>query len=199
MPAPGVYFHAWMQKALKRASIQGRSFQKKHTRPLRRKMQLSPSVLLAGGDGLEWGEVNGQFRSVYSTYSAADLSTAKRAGNYPTPGTVCPLCLTVGETFISKIFPVCVGYRGIRNPAPAPPTPRGGPLFLASPPSPIPRPHNVSGSFMQTEWFPTREKYSLNGPGHLLGRPKCLHAAGAFGITAPLFATKKPPPRRMTA
>ena len=140
------------------------------------------------------GEINGQFRSAHSTYSAADFFAAKRAGNYPTPGTACPLCLTVGETFISKIFPVCVGTRGIR-----PPTPRGLPLFLGSLLSSIPRPHNVSGSFMQTEWFPTREKYSLNGQGHLLGPLKSPHTAGTIGFTTPLFATRKPPPQRMTA
>ena len=82
------------------------------------------------------GEANGQFRSAHSTHSAADFSTVKRADSLSHTRDGCPLCLTVGETFISKIFPVCVGYRGIRNPAP--PTPRGGPLFLASPPSPIP-------------------------------------------------------------
>ena len=89
----------------------------------------------------------------------------------------CPLCLTLGETFISKTFPVCVGYRGIQKPAPAPLTPRGLPLFLGSPLSPIPRPHNVSGSFMQTGWFPTREKYSLNGQSLLLEPLKSPHTA----------------------
>lgn len=42
-------------------------------------MQLSTSVLLAGDDGLEWG-VNGKFRSVHSTFSAADFSTMKTSG-----------------------------------------------------------------------------------------------------------------------
>ena len=190
----GGYFMPGYVKTLKRACTRP-AFPKKHTRPLQGKIQLSPSLSLARDDVLEWWEeANGQFRSAHSTHSAADFSTVKRADSLSHTRDGCPLCLTVGETFISKTFPVCVRARGIRIPSPNPLHPWRLSLFLGSPLSPIPWPHNVSGSFMQIGCISTLEKYSLKGQSHLFGPLKSPHTAGTIGFTAPLFATKKPPP-----